>query len=592
MKTRTNAPVGTSAAPLLYWLLVVCGLAGLTIQRLDAPDDLLPLWAGTALGVALGQFVAWLRVRTWVLVVIGIAVLWISPIFFFVLYQGIRSPVETCVFAFLPAALGGYLLLSERGALISFWYPAVLWMLVILDGPEGGAAVGAFDTRTALPLVIALAGLFVAFVRARETRRAAIWSGNAAIRLAKVRPRNVLRASPVRAASQVAWTALVGAAGLVLAAWIAPHLWQKEEAKHQNAVLAQAARAGSPYATQQQEAPVCCADLAAASAKRVRVREYLPLLHGQTEAERAEAIAAASCIQCSDTTADKEGGYGFGAGYDWSYNGAYGYSGPTGGYDNHGGSTIDGTAGGGVGAGNGSPSYQVNPTVMGPTTSPSAPTVMGSTITTDDPLVTPTPVAPVVMPQNVATPTPTPIVTPTVPTVKPTVTPTPVAAQPASPKSGSKTSAVPVVLAPASAPRGPSAPPWESVLALCIGGLGLHLAMRALRRQLTLRHLARPFWAETLDQRISNHWQRILIALRDAGIHVARDEQPEALAKRVGIAGMDTCATILERVRHGVRVDADDLQTMDSAATAVYRAAREKAGITGRAAGLVRWPLA
>jgi hypothetical protein len=45
--------------------------------------------------------------------------------------------------------------------------------------------------------------------------------------------------------------------------------------------------------------------------------------------------------------------------------------------------------------------------------------------------------------------------------------------------------------------------------------------------------LARPFWAETLDQRISNHWERMLIGLRDAGIQATNDEQPEALAKRV-----------------------------------------------------------
>jgi hypothetical protein len=111
-------------------------------------------------------------------------------------------------------------------------------------------------------------------------------------------------------------------------------------------------------------------------------------------------------------------------------------------------------------------------------------------------------------------------------------------------------------------------------------------------RKLTLRHLARPFWSETLDQRISNHWERMLISLRDAGIHAANDEQPEALAKRVGIEGMETCATILERVRHGVRVDIDDLATMDAAAGAVYRQARQKAGIAARTASLVRWPLA
>ncbi|MDB4936543.1 MAG: hypothetical protein JWP87_3515, partial [Labilithrix sp.] len=150
----------------------------------------------------------------------------------------------------------------------------------------------------------------------------------------------------------------------------------------------------------------------------------------------------------------------------------------------------------------------------------------------------------------------------------------------------------PMVLEPA-APAAPADPgaPWRAALAICAGAVALHLAFRALRRQMTLRHLARPFWPETLDQRISNHWQRMLIGLRDAGIHPTKDEQPEALARRVGIEGMQTCATILERVRHGVRVDAADLDAMDAAADAVYRAARAKAGVTGRAAGLVRAPL-
>src|SRR3954449_13483734 len=108
-----------------------------------------------------------MRVRTWVLAVAGMMALWISPVFFFVLYHSIKSPVETCVYAFLPAALCGYLSFSERGGLLSFWYPAMLWMLVILDGPAGGA--GKLDSHAALPLVIGLAGLFVAFLRASET---------------------------------------------------------------------------------------------------------------------------------------------------------------------------------------------------------------------------------------------------------------------------------------------------------------------------------------------------------------------------------------------------------------------------------------
>jgi hypothetical protein len=136
-----------------------------------------------------------------------------------------------------------------------------------------------------------------------------------------------------------------------------------------------------------------------------------------------------------------------------------------------------------------------------------------------------------------------------------------------------------------------SGAPWAWALGICIAALGLRLLARAVRRELTLRHLARPFWAETLDQRISNHWQRMLVGLRDAGIRPLRDEPPQTFARRVGIEGVETCATILDRVRHGLRVDATDLEAMAGAATAAYRAARRTAGLPGRAVAWLRWPL-
>ena len=64
-------------AALLYWLLIACGLVGLTLQRLDAPSDVGPLWLGTVLGVGLGQTVAWMRVRAWLLGAIAIIAAWV-----------------------------------------------------------------------------------------------------------------------------------------------------------------------------------------------------------------------------------------------------------------------------------------------------------------------------------------------------------------------------------------------------------------------------------------------------------------------------------------------------------------------------------
>jgi hypothetical protein len=54
---------------------------------------------------------------------------------------------------------------------------------------------------------------------------------------------------------------------------------------------------------------------------------------------------------------------------------------------------------------------------------------------------------------------------------------------------------------------------------------------------------------------------------------------------------MQTCATVLERARHGVRVDAEDLASMRRAAASVYEATRKRTGWASRAIGWLRWPL-
>jgi hypothetical protein len=124
-----------------------------------------------------------------------------------------------------------------------------------------------------------------------------------------------------------------------------------------------------------------------------------------------------------------------------------------------------------------------------------------------------------------------------------------------------------------------------------MAGAALHLGLRVVRRHLTLLHLRQPLWAETIDQRVSNLWELALIGLRDGGWRPAPGEQPGELARRVGLPGLDTCALVLQRARHGVRVDTADLQAMAEAAEVVYRGARQRAGWTARAFGGLRWPL-
>jgi hypothetical protein len=117
------------------------------------------------------------------------------------------------------------------------------------------------------------------------------------------------------------------------------------------------------------------------------------------------------------------------------------------------------------------------------------------------------------------------------------------------------------------------------------------LALRPLRRLVTLRHLREPFWPEHVDQRVSNLWQLVLVGLRDAGCHALPGEQPFALARRADLPGTHTCAVVLERTRHGVRLEPTDLAAMRDAAVTAYRAARRRTGILARTLSWLRWPL-
>ncbi len=130
------------------------------------------------------------------------------------------------------------------------------------------------------------------------------------------------------------------------------------------------------------------------------------------------------------------------------------------------------------------------------------------------------------------------------------------------------------------------------LLAGTIASQLLVLALRPVRRAVTLRHLRRPFWDETVDQRVSNSWQLALVGLRDAGWRYDAGESPREFARRVGISGLDRCAQILERARYGVGITDDDLAEMSATADAVYRDAHASAPPLARALGWLRRPLA
>jgi hypothetical protein len=520
----------------------VCGLVGVTFLRIDSWREVVPLWIGTIAGVGLGQLFSWARVRAWLPVVIAIGACWVLfPFLLFAFTALGETAIETFFLAFFPSAVCGYLSLSERGGLVAFWFPAMLWMVVILDG--GGA-------KTELPFVIGLGVLFVAFLHAREARRVAIWQESGTPAIAKAREPAVMRASPLRAASQVAWSGLMGAMALVLAAWIAPHLWQKER---DHAATQAQAQPANPWATQEAVDSDRCCPISGAETERERVSEYLPLKSAQAT-QVVRPTACKPCYASEPITRPYGSGDQVAAAEGWTYT-----------------TPTDMPPPGSLG---GSSELATSTPMTVPTVTPTATTTAPATAT-----ATAKPVAP--KPTTVATTAPPP---------KPTTTTT---AQAPVAKTSQPTTAIAVVRA---APPPPSntdtGSPWRWTLGACVAAILLHMGARALRRALTLHHLADPFWRETIDQRVSNHWQRMLIGLRDAGITPTPGEQPLAFARRIGIESATTCATILERVRHGARIDATDLDAMSAAATDVFYAARRRAGFVACAAAHLRWPLA
>jgi hypothetical protein len=548
-------PKGTGVAPLLYLLALVCGLAGITLLRLDEPRVIVPLAFGTVVGAAVGPTLALLRVRIWALLAASFGLSFCAPILLGAVYAmfGGGAAGEIAILALVASTLCGYSALQERGALLAFWYPAMLWTVVILDGHG-------FDGATHLPsrgewaLVIGLAGLFVAFLRARETRRVELWKRYGGVRLATPLQHTVLRTSPLRGITQLVWTSLVGGATLTITVWIAPQLWQKEKEHHERTALA----VPQPVATDELSGSPCCHETH--NNDRERIREYLPLFHGRDVTQRNEAP---SCVVCQELREREEP-------HGWTYNGT-----PGAGLSVQPGESF-------VAEGYGY-RYGGTPYV--------------ATSQTYDAYTMPGPYEPPFATHPPAQRAPAKSAILTTPT-RPTTPTTPVHVDAA--KARQKTSQdepntsrrVPVVDPPKAGgapPKGGT--PWAWLFSALVLGFILSVAVRPLRRALTLRHLARPLWPERVDQRVSNEWQRMLIGLRDAGIPLRASEQPQAFARRVAIEGMEACATVLERVRHGVRIDSTDLVSMHAAASAVYRVSRERAGLPARIVAWFRWPL-
>jgi hypothetical protein len=211
------------------------------------------------------------------------------------------------------------------------------------------------------------------------------------------------------------------------------------------------------------------------------------------------------------------------------------------------------------------------------------------TYTPPEPEVTPPPSIPDPAPTYTA-PAPTP------PPPAPVVTappPPPTVAAPPSPPATPEPASGRVQRAAPAPDEGTPLVQW--LVLLLAGALSFQLVLlglRPLRRAITLRHLRKPFWDETVDQRISNSWHLVLVGLRDAGWRTTTGETPRELALRTNVDGVERCATILERARHGVGIDATDMGDMADSAEAAYRASRDTATPMARTLAWFRRPLA
>lgn len=556
----------------VYWLMLVLGMATCIAMRCDAP--IAAIWTGTVAGTALGHGLALFNVRSWfaLMTILAIAVV-----------VGPSAPEQlsgsVLWLAFVPAACCAFWSLGDRTTLVAFWFPAVIWMLSILDHAN---ARGVPDD-TGIALLGVLAVLFLLFLRVRESRRVALWRTVVPqpTTLAQPGATTLLKERAGLSIARTGWSIVTCGLAFAATAWLAPRLWGSEQlaGTHEQAAAEHVA-VGLP----------CCPVAEDLEVPHHRVKEYFSI--GRGHAGEPASQDAHSCRRC-DAEADAPGelatidGPLVAAG-----GGGYGHT------DAPGTAPNDDVTSYSSSYHAGRPTEYVPPTLTAPQPAPSvaAPPVENA----PPPQVAPAPVpAPVVGPYEpqLAPPAVAPVQTPSIPDTGPpevaaTRTPDPVPAPAVhyAPRAASVTSDTSA--RPAASPIGRSALEWLAVLlgAALVMQLAA-VALRPLRRFVTLRHLRRPFWQETVDQRVSNAWQLALVGLRDAGWRPDGDESPRELAERVGIAGVEQCASILERARHGIGIDAEDLTTMSTSAESAYRDARRRLGPVARAVTWLRWPL-
>jgi len=593
MMAMTTSRVAALKVVAIYWALLLFGMAIYSTLRLDALSALAPIWAGTVGGTILGQILAVRRYRLWLAVLIVLAVaLFLLP------HAPPQLGGKRLWAAYLPAAICGYWSLGDRTSLAAFWFPAVIWMLSILDGTGASSLPG----RNGMVLFAALAALFVVYLRVREERRIALWRTVAPEALAKTRPPIIVKEPAGVQVARGAWGVMVTGLGFAAALWLAPSLWKHESHEGKHVTVA---------GSHEQLGLPCCPAVEEDEPVHTRVKEYLDIGRANTKHELHRPGTDCRVCTGTDTIAQVEPYTGGGTIVSTGTGGAWtpepGYVPPQ----------TEIRTGGGWSAPVGDPwaqggGYVQRNDYRPPGASPDvAPTPSVPTQPTYDPYApgTPTP-SPTLGPSGMSETNMPAVVNPPpqnpVPAPAPVVAPTPQVAPPPPPPQQQewhsanqpRAEDVPATTGHSDVPvrpdgeAGPQLLHWIAVLVLAALMMQIiALALRPLRRLVVLRHLRRPFWTETVDQRVSNAWQLVLVGLRDAGWRPSAAESPRELAKRVEIDGVETCATILDRTRHGIRIDREDLDEMVASASTAYRGSRKRLGLGARLFSWLRWPL-
>ena len=539
---------------LVYWLMLVGGLALFTFNRIEDAAALQGIWLGLLIGTGLGHLLALRDVRFAVaFLAILLGACWMVAV----------VPPEVAGGSFaktmVAAGLCAFWSLGDRSSLAAFWFPTMIWMLSILDRTTDAV----MPDRIGVVLLGGLALMFVAFLRVRESRRLQLWKTVGFARIAAARPASVLKEHPGGRIARASWSLLVGSSAFAVTAWLAPQLWQTERVD------------GDPIAIRMpRDGLPCCPTSDSAPTQRSRVKEYLDLGRGHDAIDPDRApVPGRDCQPCGGGGGSTELALGGGT-YSDSY-------------------PIDVTGRATSGTGSVLTSGSYIPGTDG-TAAPAPGTWSTPAVSTTPPPVA-LPPAPITLAPAQVTPAVVPVSPPPLPPSPRAAVPPPSQTPTPSSASSIASSEPALTIAPhqRSTGLGASLLHWVLVFLACALVLQLvAVALRPLRRAITLRHLRRPFWSETVDQRISNSWQLALIGLRDAGWRSSSTESPREFAQRVQVDGLECCATILERARHGLGVDAADLAEMSESADAAYRTARAPIGKVSRVAAAIRWPLA